>query len=164
VPDDDDYGDGWTKETRSHVFDAINSLRRELTTIINERDRRYTERSAQQDKAVVDALAAAEKAVNAALVAADKAVEKEQVNAEKWRNNANEWRQAMDDRETRFMGKEEANLTVRAVEARVTKLEAASNVGEGRHQGLSSGAMALYFSVSGLVAITALVLSIVFHH
>jgi hypothetical protein len=165
---------GWTYETRSYVFDAINSLRRELTMLINERDkryteqgaerdRRYTERSSQQDKAVVDALAAAEKAVNAALVAADKAVEKEQLNAEKWRNNANEWRQAMDDRETRFMGKEEARLTVNAVEARVSKLEAVASKGAGHHEAVTSGAFALYFSIAAIVAVAALIVSIIYH-
>jgi hypothetical protein len=158
---------GWTPEVRSHVFDAIEGVRRELTTLVNERgdrekalaverDRRYTERSSQQDKAVVDALAAAEKAVNAALVAADKAVEKEQLNAEKWRNSANEWRQAMNDRETRFLGKDEAALMVSGVEARVTLLEKASNVQAGGHQALT----AAWGYVVGAISCAALVVSV----
>ncbi len=175
-------GSAWTPEVRSHVCDAIESVRREMTSLVQERteranvesrerDRRYTERSAQQDKAVVDALAAAEKAVNAALVAADKAVEKEQLSAEKWRNNANEWRQAMDDRETRFMGKEEAAITIRAVEARVAKLERedAQTTGrsEGRRetrQGFSSTMITFYFALSAGIALAALILTIVRGH
>lgn len=161
--EDGPFGRGWSPETRSHVFDAINSLRRELITLLNERDRRYTERSAQQDKAVVDALAAAEKAVNAALVAADKAVEKEQTNAEKWRANANEWRQAMDDRETRFMSKEEAILTVRAVDERVQKLERGESAKLGHKSGVSETTaiviavvMAILFAISAAMSVVAI--------
>ena len=163
---------GWSPEVRSHVFSEIEGLRRETLIILNERDRRYTERSSQQDKAVVDALAAAEKAVNAALVAADKAVEKEQANAEKWRNSANEWRQAMNDRETRFLGKDEASLMVQGVEARVTKLERSSDLLTGRTSGMSQGAderiqasiqrtntiMAFLFALSLIVGIVSIVI------
>lgn len=164
---DNDYRDGWTPEVRAHLLDNIESLRREMTSIMNERDRRYTERSSQQDKAVVDALAAAEKAVNAALVAADKAVNKEETNAQVWRNSANEWRQAMNDRETRFLGKDEA--------ARVTKIEKAGATAVGRQEGISSAeavqirqrtdrtnqTMVLLFAMSTLVGIVAVILSIV---
>lgn len=166
---------GWTPDVRAHVFEAIEGVRRETLIILNERDRRYTERSSQQDKAVVDALAAAEKAVNAALVAADKAVEKEQANAEKWRNSANEWRDAMNDRETRFLGKDEAALMVQGVEARVTKLERSSDLLAGRAGGISQGAdekvqvsiqrtntaMAFLFGLSLLVSVVATVLALV---
>jgi hypothetical protein len=157
------------------VFDAIEAVRREQTELAKERDRRYTERSAQQDKAVVDALAAAKEAVSAALVAADKAVGKEEANAEKWRSNANEWRQAMDDRETRFLGKEEATLMVSALDGRLGKLEIARERAVGIATGTSSvetadlqartqrsnQTMVLLFAMSTLVGIVAVILSIV---
>jgi hypothetical protein len=172
---DNDYRDGWTPEVRAHLLDNIESLRREMTSIMNERDRRYTERSSQQDKAVVDALAAAEKAVNAALVAADKAVNKEETNAQVWRNSANEWRQAMNDRETRFLGKDEAALMVQGITDRVTKIEKAGATAVGRQEGISSAeavqirqrtdrtnqTMVLLFAMSTLVGIVAVILSIV---
>jgi hypothetical protein len=50
-----------------------------------------------------EALRAADAAaISAALMAAEKAVNVAEINAERWRNSANEWRAAMDDRERRF--------------------------------------------------------------
>ena len=97
---------GWTVET----------LRHHILSLIDAHDRRYEERFAARDKAVTEALAAAEKAVNAALSASDKAVNAAmaatdkatvvaEINDEKWRKNANEWRGAMDDRERNFLSK-----------------------------------------------------------
>lgn len=65
-----------------------------LKALMDERDRRYGEVSEAKERAVAAALAAAEKAV---LVA--------EQNAEKWRTNANEWREAMNDRERNFLSK-----------------------------------------------------------
>lgn len=82
----------WTPEiVRDHVV-----------TLINANDKRYEDKFAASDKAVLSALAAQEKAVNAALAASEKAVLVAENNAEKWRANANEWRSAMTDRESRF--------------------------------------------------------------
>jgi hypothetical protein len=72
--------DGWTLKS--------------LKALMDERDRRYTE--------VSDAK---EKAVSAALVAAQKAVDIAEHNAEKWREGANEWRQAMTDKDRNFVTK-----------------------------------------------------------
>ncbi len=69
---------GWTLET--------------LKTLMDERDRRYGELSTAKEKSVEVALANAEKAVMVS-----------ERNAEKWRDNANEWRQAMTDRERNFL-------------------------------------------------------------
>ncbi|MDO8703307.1 MAG: hypothetical protein Q7J84_00025 [Sulfuricaulis sp.] len=63
-----------------------------LKSLMDERDRRYGEIAA-----------AKETAINAALAAAEKAVMVAERNAEKWRDNANEWRQAMTDRERNFL-------------------------------------------------------------
>lgn len=71
---------GWTLET--------------LKALMDERDRRYAE--------VGDAR---EKAITAALVAAEKALTIAEANSEKWRNNANEWRASMLDRERNFLNK-----------------------------------------------------------
>lgn len=56
------------------------------------------------EKAVTTALASAEKAVSAALAAQEKATDKYEREVERWRANSNEWRDAMDDRERKFVG------------------------------------------------------------
>jgi len=77
-------------------------VRDHLLAIVAANDRRYEDKFAASDKAVLAALAAQEKAVNAALAASEKAVAVAERNAEKWRENANEWRGTMNDRETKF--------------------------------------------------------------
>src|ERR1700682_3378097 len=76
-----------------------------IEAIIAANDRRYSELRDAQEKAVQAALAAQEKAVTAALAAAEKAVLVAENNAEKWRMNANEWREAMNDRERNFLSR-----------------------------------------------------------
>lgn len=56
-----------------------------------------------QEKAVQAALVAQEKAVQAALAAAEKATDKYEREVKEWRVASNEWRDAMNDRETRFV-------------------------------------------------------------
>ena len=65
-----------------------------LKALMDERDRRYGEIAA-----------AKEKAVEAAFTAAAEAVAVAEANAERWRDNANEWRAAMTDRERNFLSK-----------------------------------------------------------
>lgn len=56
-----------------------------------------------QEKAVTAALAAQDKAVSAAFAAQEKATDKYEREVERWRHNSNEWRDAMDDREVKFV-------------------------------------------------------------
>ena len=74
-----------------------------------------------------------DKAVRAALAAAEKAIGVAEVNSEKWRANANEWRAAMSDRENRFAAKSEISLQMQSVNDRLNTLELAraSNIGKG---------------------------------
>lgn len=76
-----------------------------VAILANERDARYAQLSAEREKAISAAMAAAEKAINAALAASEKAVAVAERNAEKWRDNANEWRQAMNDKDRNFVTK-----------------------------------------------------------
>lgn len=55
-----------------------------------------------------------DKAINIALAAAKEAVTVAEKNAEKWRNQANEWRAAMNDREKNFITRREVWLAVTA--------------------------------------------------
>lgn len=73
-------------------------------------------------KAVSAALAAAGLAVDKALAAAALAVDKAEQTAEKWRDNANEWRTAMNDREKKFLTIEVASVRFDALEAIVKDL------------------------------------------
>lgn len=65
-----------------------------LKELMDERDKRYAQVSEAKEKAVSAALAASEKAVNVA-----------EINSEKWRDNANEWRSAMSDKDRNFVTK-----------------------------------------------------------
>ena len=73
-----------------------------------------------------------DKAINIALAAAKEAVGVAEANAEKWRDNANEWRGAMTDREKSFMPRIE-------FEAYKTETEKALNLSQGKSAGLSQG-------------------------
>lgn len=98
-------------ETENQVSSwTVDTLKVHLERIIAANDRRYEDRYTGQVTAVNAALSAQEKAVNAALVAAEKAVNVAENNAAEWRKGANEWRQAMTDREAKFVGASEFSL------------------------------------------------------
>ena len=80
-----------------------------------------------------------EKAVKAALAAADTAVNKAEYNSEKWRDSANEWRQAMDDREIKFLPRTEYQGAHQALIDRIGALENRVTKNEGTGQGLKQG-------------------------
>src|SRR5688572_6075756 len=71
-------------------------LREHLESLIEERTRQHLNRFESQERAVAAALAAAKEAVAVA-----------EKNAEKWRESANEWRGAMNDRERQFPTRKE---------------------------------------------------------
>lgn len=77
----------------AHLNAEINGVNR----LLDEVDKRNMQQFASQEKAVSAALAAAEKAVGVA-----------ERNAEKWRDNANEWRAAMSDKDRNFITKSAA--------------------------------------------------------
>ncbi len=78
-------------------------------------------------------------AVLAALVSSEKAVDKAEINSEKWRANANEWRAAMSDRETRFATRSEVLSDLKALEAKVSALKESRDLGLGGRGALDSG-------------------------
>jgi len=65
-----------------------------LKALMDERDVRYGQIAEAKERAILVAINNAEKAVQIA-----------ETNAEKWRVNANEWREAMNDRERNFLSK-----------------------------------------------------------
>jgi acyl-CoA reductase-like NAD-dependent aldehyde dehydrogenase len=75
-------------------------------------------------KVYFEALRAADAAaISAALSAAEKAVQVAEVNAERWRNSANEWRAAMDDRERRFAQRDAMETADRNLQGQIDDLK-----------------------------------------
>jgi uncharacterized protein YfaS (alpha-2-macroglobulin family) len=132
-------GDGrWSVETLKEHLDARIS---DLKTHV---DQRFVD----QEKAVSAALAAAEKAVVAALASAEKAIDKAEVNSEKWRANANEWRAAMGDREIKFAMRAEVASEVKALEATIGSLEKSRDQGTGGRGALEAGRLWILAAVT----------------
>lgn len=98
-----------------------------------------------------------DKAINLALAAAKEAVLVAEANAEKWRLNANEWRGAMEDRERKFLQKEEFLSYKEATERALSREKTISDVSTGR----SSGMMALWAIIAGVIAIVISVVSFI---
>lgn len=86
----------------------------------------------EKDKAITAALAAAKEAVTAALVSSEKAVDKAELNAEKWRLNANEWRGAMNDREKLFVSTPEYAVWKNAVDVSLADINRKLNLSAGK--------------------------------
>jgi hypothetical protein len=82
-------------------------------------------------------LAEKDKAVNIALNAAKEAVQVAEKNAEKWRDNANEWRGAMTDREKTFLAKSEFTTYKEATEKAMEAEKERGDKGEGRKAGIA---------------------------
>jgi hypothetical protein len=107
-------------------------------------------------------LAEKDRAINTALAAAKEAVGVAEKNAEKWRDNANEWRGAMTDREVRFMPREEALLAAKNLEDKIRVIEQRQDFTKGRSDGANwlwgilAGAGGLLIGVIGA--------AIAFHH
>lgn len=102
---------GWSPElVRVHVVELIEAKEQRYLDRFDTLEKSAITATSAAEKAVNAALAAQEKAVNAALAASEKAVSVAETNAEKWRDNANEWRGAMSDREARFVTTTEFNL------------------------------------------------------
>ncbi len=107
--------DGLRRETAAR-FDG-------LAKIMDERDRRYQERAESGKTAVDAALKAADTFNTATFAASEKAVAKSEINAEKWRDNANEWRGAMIDRETKFASRVEVDNEMKNVQKEIASLK-----------------------------------------
>ncbi len=118
-----------------------------IQKLIDANDRRYGADSEASKQAVKDALVAQEKAVNAALAAADKAVTAAEVNAEKWRGQANEWRGAMNDRERDLMPRLEAQQRFTSIEEKIDALRGSSGAGRRELFGWVVAGAAVIFAV-----------------
>lgn len=118
-------GQQWTFET----------LLIHITALLAEAEKRNADRFAAQDKAVVAALAGQQREVLAALSSQEKAVSIAEANSKSWRENANEWRGAMTDRESNFVKVGEYQLLLTQVKEMRDSLAMIA----GRGQGWASG-------------------------
>jgi hypothetical protein len=80
-------------------------------------------------------LAEKDKAINIALAAAKEAVGVAEKNAEKWRDNANEWRAAMNDKDKTLMQKAEFVTYKEGVEKALATAKEKDDRGEGKNAG-----------------------------
>lgn len=85
-----------------------------------------------QEKAVNAALAAQEKAVSAALAAQEKATDKYEREVKEWRMASNEWRDAMDDRESRFVQTDTFDARLLGIDGRLADLTRSRDLAVGR--------------------------------
>jgi len=136
---------------------TLDSLYEFLERLIRESDRRYNERFNAQ-----------ERAVEAALLSARSAVEKAEAESREWRRGSNEWRDAMSDKDARFLTREEADARFMARDTRITTYETAAEkrfaalekwqtLNEGRSGGLNAG----WGYLLGAVGLASLVIGIV---
>ena len=107
---------GWT----------IDTLYVHLETLLREQDRRMVERFDAQ-----------EKALNAALASAALAVDKAEDAARRWRADANEWRQAMTDREEKFMSRTDAVARFENLSRQMSEVKEAQSSSSGRSEGIN---------------------------
>ena len=82
-------------------------------------------------------LAEKDKAINIALAAAKEAVGVAEKNAEKWRDNANEWRAAMNDKDKMFVQKAEFNTYKESAEKALSLEKSRGDKGEGRGESMT---------------------------
>ncbi len=132
-----------------------------LRQLVDERDRRYGAESEASKQAVKDALAAQEKAVNAALQASDKAVAAAEINAEKWRLNANEWRGAMNDRERNLMPIVQAEQRFTSLEEKIASVTAWQQAAQGSGSGHRESVAWLFGGCGVIIGFGTIVIEIV---
>jgi len=98
------------------------------------KEREHTEVSLKEH--IEKILAEKDKAINIALAAAKEAVQVAETNSEKWRANANEWREAMTDREKRFVQTSEFEEYKKSVDKALALEKERSDKKEGKGAGI----------------------------
>ncbi len=92
--------------------------------------------------------------------ASENAISKADLNLEKWRANANEWRSAMVDREARFASRVETEAEFRALRTEIASLKESRSTDRGRSAGGQALWSALLAVAAILIALATLVLSV----
>lgn len=102
------------------------SVKEYFEKILSEKDKYYERVFTEKDKAL-----------NAALSTAKEAVAVAERNAEKWRDNANEWRGAMNDKDKNLMQKSEFYTFKDGYEKQMDELKARDDKGLGKKEGVT---------------------------
>ncbi len=141
---------GWTVDT----------LRQDLSRILDEMDRRYQQRYEAQQEGVAAALAAQEKAVNAALIAADRAVIKAELAAEKRFESVNEFRATLSDQAANLMPRLEAESRIQTIADKLAEVTDRLNRSEGKGTGLASAGSIMVAVIGVMIGVAGVVLAL----
>lgn len=116
-------------ETRADISGwTVDTLHAHVQSLFDEHDKRYEQRFIAQKEALESALASA-----------IRAVDKAESIAEKWRQNANEWRAAMSDRDRAYLTKEAAEIKFSAIDKAIDEGKDSRIRMQGKTAGLSQG-------------------------
>lgn len=113
---------------------AFLSAEKAVDTALVASEKQYAAALTAQEKAVSAALASAEKAVSAALAAQEKATDKYEREVKEWRAASNEWRDAMNDREAKFISQDAYDAAHGPVVRDVEDLKLSREHDRGRQQ------------------------------
>ena len=116
-------------ETKSDISGwTVDTLKAYVERLFEEHDRRYEQRFAAQQQSLKDALESS-----------SRAVDKAEGIAEKWRQNANEWRAAMSDRDKAYLTKEAADIKFISIDKIINDIQLNRRTNEGKTAGLHQG-------------------------
>ncbi len=139
---------------------TFHSLREYLLRVVQDLSTAQSRLAEAQDKAVQAALVAQEKAVQAALAASDKAISKAEDQAERWRQSANEWRGAMNDRERAFVSRVEYDQGMSNINEKIARLDRQSQMTEGNKAGHTEVWVYLFGAIGSIVGIAGFIIAI----
>lgn len=139
---------GWTVDTVRGHFDSV----------LHERDIRYEQRFLAQDVRYEQRFLAQENAIKTALTNVDRMADISQHHLDAWKAGANEWRDAMNDRERNFTSKEENMAISERFSAEMQSLKERMDKQEGAREGAlavkqsAHGNWTLIMSLIGIIA------------
>ena len=150
---------GWTVDTlRVYHERLITDLRVSFLDLNKETDLRYQQRFDAQTKALDAAFLSSQTAVSAALLAAKEAVAAAEINNQRWREAANEWRAAMTDRERNFATVEALHSLAETVDKIEKKQDQESGNQEGGRTKISDLRATLGMYIAGATLVLGIVI------
>lgn len=138
---------GWTVDTlKAHVDTMMRDRAEHFAALMYEADRRTSAN-----------LLALEKSIAIALASADKAGAIYEAHSKQWRDDANEWRGAMSDRERTFVQREMYDAGIGSVIRELNEIRTRIDRRDGKGQGLN----AAWGYIIGGIGVVSLVIGIV---
>ena len=118
---------------------SVETLYVHFTTLLQEQKEHYEDLLAAAEAKNQQQFRDAKEAIQIAQIASQSAINKSEANDSKWRDNSNEWRQAMDDREVKFMPRMEYSSAHQSLIDRISMLENRVTKYESTGMGLKQG-------------------------